>query len=175
MNTPWRSMTRDERLQWTLGHWRAFVPTLSSAIAILLMSAPLLVPVPALPHLGFLAIACWSLFQPELMPAWAAFLLGLLADAVLALPFGTNATLLPLLSASIGAVGRYFGTRPFVADWVLVTLLSFLYAIIGWRLLSFAGGELPLSPLMTQAATTALAYPAAAALCARLQRGWGMP
>ena len=166
-------MTRDERLQWTLSHWRALVPSLSSALAILLMSAPLLLPLPALPHLGFLAVACWSLFQPELMPAWAAFLLGLLADAVLALPFGVNATLLPLLSTSIGRIGRLFGPRPFVADWLLVALLAMLNAVIGWRLLCFVGGELPLSPLMAQAATTVMAYPAATALCVRLQRGWG--
>lgn len=168
-------MTRDERLQWTLGHWRALVPSLSAALAIALMSMPLLSPIPALPHLAFLAVACWSLFQPELMPAWAAFLLGLLADAVLALPFGINATLLPLVSSAIGALGRRFGPRPFVADWLLVTVLSLAYAVLGWRLLCFVGGDLPAAPLIAQATTTAIAYPAAAAICARLQRGWGPP
>lgn len=175
MNTPWRLMTRDERLQWTLGHWRAFVPSLTTAIAIALMSVPMLLPVPALPHFGFLAVACWALFQPELMPSWAAFILGLLADAVLALPFGVNATLFPLLTAAIAAFGRRFGHFPFFGDWPMIALLALTYALLEWRLLSFVAGPLPLSPLLMQAVATALFYPAAVALCARIQRGWRLP
>jgi rod shape-determining protein MreD len=168
-------MTRDERLQWLLSHWRAFVPALSSAILIALMTMPLLLPAPALPHFAFLAVAAWSLFQPDLMPTWLAFLLGLLTDAVLSLPFGTNATLLPLLTAAIGAIGRRFGPRPFALDWGLIALLAFAYAVLQWRLLCFVGGELPFRPLFLQAVTTTAAWPAAVALCARLQRGWALP
>lgn len=172
MNTPWRLMTRDERVAWTIGHWRALVPAITTLAAIALMSLPLFAPVPVLPHLPFLAVAAWTLFVPELMRPWTAFALGILTDAMLGLPLGVNATLLPVLSLSLSAFERRFGHLPFLAEWALVAIASLLYFFLSWELLSFVRGDLPFAPLLFQAGTTALAYPLAALACAHVQHGW---
>lgn len=165
-------MTREERVAWTVSHWRTLVPALTSAAAIALMSLPLFAPLPVLPHLAFLTVVAWTLFLPELMPPWVAFLLGVFADAVLGLPLGVNATLLPVLSLSLSAFERRFGYLPFIAEWALIALAALIYFFLSWELLSFARGDLPFAPLLFQAGTTALAYPAVAIVCARIQRGW---
>ncbi len=171
MSTPWRTMSREERLQQTVGRWRALVPALTSALAITLMTFPLFTPMPVLPHAGFLAVAAWTLFQPDLMRPWVAFLLGLLSDAVLGVPLGVNTTLLPALAFALGAIEVRLGPQRFGAEWLLVALAALPFFLLSWQFLEFAGRrDLVFGPLLLQAATTALTYPVAAAACARVQR-----
>ncbi|MDO9489926.1 MAG: hypothetical protein Q7J32_16245, partial [Sphingomonadaceae bacterium] len=86
MNTPWASLTPDERLAIRIGRWRQLVPSLTCVLALFVMSAPILTSMPAMPHLALLTILVWGLFQPVLMPPHVALLLGILTDAVLGLP-----------------------------------------------------------------------------------------
>ena len=128
MTSPWRSMSSRERLHFVTGHWRYAVPAIASVIAIGLMAVPIFTPAPSVPHLALLVVYVWAAFQPTMMPPWLAFMLGLLADLWLALPLGTNATLLPLLALIAGFVERRFGHRPFLFDWLLV--IPAIYALV---------------------------------------------
>ena len=171
MSTPWRILSPDEQLNAT-SRWRQLVPLLTCVAALFLMTMPVITSGPSMPHLALLTVLVWGLFQPALMPPHVALLLGVLTDAVLGLPLGINATLLPLLAVAIGALERRYGHRPYALDWMLAGLLVLAYQYLTWKLLGFVVGDLPFAPLLGQAATTTLAYPLAVAVIGRIQRRW---
>ena len=176
MSPPWRTLSQNDRPTMVAGRWRQLVPLLTCLAALFLMTMPVVTSGPSMPHLALLTVLVWGLFQPTLMPPHLAFGLGVLTDAVLGLPLGVNATLLPALALAIGALERRYGHRPYALDWLLAGLLVLAYQVLTWKLLGFVGGELPFVPLLGQAATTMLAYPLAVAVIGRIQRRWlGMP
>jgi rod shape-determining protein MreD len=165
-------MRRDERLAWTVGHWRMAVPLLLTAVATLLMTVPLVSASPLLPHLPLLFVLVWTVFQPSLMPAWGALVIGILADAVLGLPIGVNAALLPLLVIGMTALEARFGARPFELEWLFGTGVILVYQLLTWSLVRFVLGDGGFWPLFVQGAITAAAYPLVVAYVARVQRRW---
>lgn len=171
MTTPWRILSPDEQLNAT-SRWRQLVPLLTCLASLFLMTMPVITSGPSMPHLALLTVLVWGLFQPALMPPHVALLLGVLTDAVLGLPLGINATLLPLLALAIAALERRYGHRPYALDWMLAGLLVLAYQYLTWVLLGFVDGEPPFAPLLGQAATTTLAYPLAVAVIGRIQRRW---
>jgi rod shape-determining protein MreD len=170
MSEPWRILSLEE--QATASRWRQLVPLLTCLAALFLMTMPVITSGPSMPHLALLTVLVWGLFQPVLMPPHVALLLGVLTDAVLGLPLGINATLLPVLALAISALERRYGHRPYALDWMLAGVLVLAYQILTWMLLGFVDGELPFAPLLGQAATTTLAYPLAVAVIGRIQRRW---
>lgn len=168
------SPIRDERLAWPVDRLRILVPVLTCVAALFLMAAPLLTPGPSMPHLALLSVLVWSLFQPNLMPPYLAFALGILTDAALGVSIGVNATLLPLLTIVVGALERRLGQRPYALDWLVAGLIIFAYQYFSWQFLRFAADDPPFSPLLVQAATTVLTYPIAVAIIVRIQRRWGV-
>lgn len=172
MNTPWRSLSHEERLAIVVGRWRQLVPLLTCVAALFLMTIPIVTSGPSMPHLALLTVLVWGLFQPSLMPPHVAFILGVLTDGVLGLPLGINATLMPILALAVGTLERRYGHRPYALDWVLAGVLVLAYQYFTWKLLGFMDGELPFAPLLGQAATTLLAYPLAVAVIGRIQRRW---
>lgn len=173
MNTPWASLTVEERLAARVGRWRRLVPLLTCLFALFLMTAPLVTSSPSMPHLALLTVLVWGLFQPALMPPHVALVLGVLTDAVLGLPLGVNAVLMPLMAVTVGALERRYGHRPYALDWALAGLMVFVYQLLAWQLFGFIDGESPFAPLLWQMMTTILAYPIVVAMIARIQRRWG--
>lgn len=173
MNTPWASLSAEERLAIRVGRWRRLVPTLTCLLALFVMAAPIVTASPSMPHLALLTVLVWGLFQPALMPPHVALLLGILTDAVLGLPLGINGVLMPATAVAVAALERRYGHRPYALDWVLVGLLVLVYQFLGWQLLRFVDGDPAFGPLLWQAATTVLAYPVVVAIIARIQRRWG--
>lgn len=164
----------DERLARVVDRLRIVVPVLTCVAALYLMASPLMTPGPSMPHLALLSVLAWSSFQPNLIPPYVAFALGIMTDAALGIAIGVNATLLPLLTVVIGALERRFGHRSYVLDWLAAGLIITAYQYLSWQLLRFVTGDLPFSPLIVQAVTTVLAYPIAVAAIARIQRRWGV-
>ena len=173
MNTPWASLTADERLAIRVGRWRQLVPSFTCVLALFVMSAPIITSMPSMPHLALLTILVWGLFQPVLMPPHVALILGVLTDAVLGLPLGINAVLMPMMAVAVGALERRYGHRPYAVDWTLAGILVLAYQFLGWQLLRFVDGDPSFGPLLWQAVTTVLAYPLVVAIIARIQRRWG--
>lgn len=173
MNQPWATLSPEERLAIRVARWRRMVPALTCLFALFVMTVPIVTSVPVMPHLALLTILVWGLFQPALMPPHVALLLGVLTDAVLGLPLGVNALLMPLTAIVIAALERRYGHRPYALDWILAGLIAFAYQLLSWQLLGFIGGELRFAPLLWQAVTTVLAYPLVVAIIVRIQRRWG--
>jgi rod shape-determining protein MreD len=175
VNTPWRSMRRDERLAWTVGHWRAGLPFLVTVVVTLAMTVPLVAPMPLLPHFPLLFVIVWTAMLAGAMPAWAALFIGILTDAALGLPVGINAALLPLTVVALTALEARFGSQRFPVEWGAAAALILLYQLLSWQLLRFVLGDLPLTPALIQAATSALAYPLVVAVAAAVRRRMARP
>lgn len=174
MSVPWRSMTRDERLGWITEHWRMTVPLLTTLIAVLLMSMPVFTALPVVPHLAMLSVMVWSLFHPQLMPAWLALPLGIVTDAALGLPMGINATLMPVMALGISVSEQRSGQYLFVVEWAAAALLILCYQALTTSLLSTVLGYVDAGPMLFQAVTTGLAYPVMVRIIARVQSRWGV-
>lgn len=171
MNAPYRLLSPTDRVRfWTALAQRA-VPAVVTLLLTVLMTAPLFASFPLLPHLALLGVFVWATFQPALMPPWLAFLLGLAADLLLGEPLGVNGTLLPLVVIFLRMFEASYGRHRYGFDWALAAAVIFVFEAATWQLLAFTGTDGPFLPLLIQAATTILAYPAIVLLCARIQRG----
>lgn len=170
MNGDYRLRSPADRLSWLVPAWRWFVPATTVLLLLVLTTAPIILPWPALPALGLTAVFVWSTFQPGLMPPMLAFALGLVADALGGAPFGVSATLFALTALFVRLFERRFGHHRFGFDWAVLTLLTLVHAGLTQQLLTIAGATPPLGPLLINAAATALAYPFVVLLCARIQR-----
>ncbi|MCA3256413.1 MAG: rod shape-determining protein MreD [Alphaproteobacteria bacterium] len=163
-------MESDDRLAEWGERLRLLVPIATCIVTLILMSFPLFTPVPVLPHLPLLAVLCWVLFSPSLMPPWVALPIGVLTDAALGVPLGVNAALMPAAAITVAAIDRRFADRPFELDWALAAILILSYQLLSAQLIAFATGVSAGGSLFVQAVSTILAYPIVVLLLARLQR-----
>lgn len=163
-------MTPDERRRWILSTWRYAVPAAVSVFLLLLMLAPLPLPVPAMPALGLMAVLAWTLLQPALMPPWAAFLIGGIADLLFGQPLGVNATSFALAAGVMRLVSPLLGRNGPVFDWLTVSAVLLMAMMLTGPFMALAGREAAMLPLLLQWLTSVLAWPLLARLCAAIQR-----
>lgn len=175
MTAPYRLLAAEERARYWRGFAERAVPGIVTLVLIAAMTVPLFVSVPVMPNLGLLAVVIWTSFQPGLMPPWLAFAIGVASDLLFALPLGVQATLLPAAVVAVRLLDLRFAANRYAFDWVAASAVITVFAVAEWRLLAFAGVDGPLGPLLIQAATTILAYPAVVALIARIQRRLASP
>ncbi|MBU6165955.1 MAG: rod shape-determining protein MreD [Alphaproteobacteria bacterium] len=162
-------MTPDERRRWLLSLWRYAVPALLCAGLVVMMLAPLPLPVPAMPNLVLMGVLAWAILQPALMPAWLAFLIGALADLLFGLPLGVNATLFAVAAGSIRLLDLLLVERSHLVDWLAVSLLVLACTLASGPLLSLAGRPLPVLPMLWQVLTSMIAWPLLLRLCVAVQ------
>lgn len=167
---PLRLMTPPERRRYLFSHWRLLVPSLTVIALLLVMTLPLLVPVPVFPQLGMLAIFVWATFQPGMMPPWAAFLLGLFADLLFAQPLGVNATLFAGTAAFVRVFESRYGHHGHGFDWGVASAVIIVFALLTTQLMALTGHPVPLLPMGWQVVTSIIAYPLVVWLCAAVQR-----
>ncbi len=167
---PWRLMNAAERRRYWWGHWRLGVPGLTCLLFVLVMTAPLVVPVPVFPQLALIGIFVWSTFQPQLMPPWLAFGIGLFADLLFAQPLGCNATLFAVTAVFVRVFEGRYGRHGHGFDWGVATLVIIAFEVLTTQLMALAGQPVPLLPLAWQVMTSIIAYPLVVALCAAVQR-----
>lgn len=167
---PLRLMSPHERRRFWLGYWRMAVPAFSVVLLLLFANAPLPISLPLMPPLGLLGVFVWTTFQPGLMPPWLAFLLGLVADLLLAQPFGVNATLFAAVAGFVRWFELRYGHHAIGFDWAMAAAIVAAHALLTTQLMALASHPVPLAPLVWQWLTALLAYPAVVAFCGRLQR-----
>lgn len=172
---PYRLLGPTERVRYWRGYGERAVPGLVTLALIVAMTAPVFVAAPVVPNLALLGVMVWTSFQPGLMPAWLAFLLGGVSDLLFGLPLGVDATLLPATVVFVRLVELRFAAHRYALDWLIASLITVAAAFAEWQLLALAGIRGPVTPLLIQAAATTLAYPAIVELFARIQRGLQAP
>lgn len=171
MNAPWRQMGWGERAGMLADQgWRAAIPAFTVFLALLLGSRlPLMSSVPILPDLGLPLLIAWRLYQPSLMPIWAALPLGLAADVMMVQPLGVDGTAWPLALAVMEILERRFIGRTFAVDWGVAAVAVLMATLAEWRLTVLVGQTAMLAPLLPRAVLEILIVPLALRVAVRTE------
>jgi len=114
----------------------------------------------------------WSLYRPDLFGTVAAFLTGIVYDALAGLPLGLTALILLLVRQLVVVQQRFFLARTFPVVWCCFLLLAPAVEIARWLLVSLWWGRLfaPAPVLLSLLLTVAL-YPLASLVLTRIHNG----
>ena len=149
---------------------RRFVPAGTILISMLLMTLPIPLAWAVMPQLALMFVIIWASIQPRLIPAWAAFLLGLFADFLFGAPMGIWAVLFPATVIVVGLVEARVEGHSLAIDWAFAALLLVVAQLLAWQMLGFVGRAPAFWPMLAQAVVSILAYPMVASIVARIQR-----
>lgn len=141
---------------------RSILPLATALMALLFDVLPL--PVPGFEGASSFSILCvvyfWSLYRPELFTPGAAFLTGLIYDALSGLPLGLSSLSLLLVRHFMVSQQRFFLTRPFPVIWACFILLAPPVVLLRWLIACLWWGHLfPLGPLVFELVVTLALYP----------------
>lgn len=138
---------------------------------ILISAVPLRPGAPLWPMPDLLLALCsyWVLRRPDTAPLIVIFALGLAADLILMRPIGIGALALVLVTEILRSQVRQMRDIPFVAEWLLITLMIGAAVTLQVVLMWISLGNLPpLRDMALYAGATALSYPVMAILCGGL-------
>ncbi len=92
------------------------------------------------PYFVLMGVFYWGLHRPDLLPAVAVFLVGLLQDALEGEPFGVNAFVLIAVYWLVVSQQRHFRGRPFLVVWSGFAAAALMADILRWLLVSLVLG-----------------------------------
>lgn len=120
------------------GTGRRLAPSVIGVTLILLALLPFGVPhfAPVMPLLSVIAVYYWGVYRPDLLPAWAAFALGLAEDALSGGPLGLMALVLALVQAVCVSQRRFLAGAGFVVGWSGFILVAGGAALLIWAISS---------------------------------------
>ena len=151
---------------------RTCIPLILSTFFIFVAVMPYGLPKSGLmaPVLALISVYYWSVFRPDLLPAGAAFLLGLLVDVLNGGPLGLNALVLILVHWAASGQRRALAGKSFAVGWLGYFLISAGAFVIAWVVASSFNAIIidPLPLLLSHAIGTS-AYPLIAVILARAQ------
>jgi len=150
---------------------RGLLPFATGLLAALLDQLPL--PGPGLEAVGSFAtlgvVYFWSLYRPDLFTPIAAFVIGLVHDALAGLPLGLTSLLLLLVRNLMVTQQRFFLTRSFPVIWACFLVLGPAVLAARWLVVSLWSGHLfALAPTLYELALTLALYPAVSWLLGRI-------
>ncbi|MDP6873847.1 MAG: rod shape-determining protein MreD [Alphaproteobacteria bacterium] len=151
---------------------RACIPFAVSLFLVLAAMLPYGLPKSSLaaPVLALISVYYWSVFRPELMPAGAAFLLGLMVDVLSGGPPGLNALVLILVHWAASGQRRALAGKSFAVGWLGYLLIAAGAAVVNWFFASlFHTTAIESVPLIVSHAIGTAAYPLVAIFLARMQ------
>lgn len=149
---------------------RRFVPALSTLLACLVSTMPVVVQSPVLPDFGFLVLITWRLLRPEIWPAYVALGLGLFNDLVSGHPIGQSMALWTVLFLLFDALDSQTGFRDYWLDWVVAAVAIIFHTAGAWYIARTMGSPIPFSVMVPQLLLSILAYPLVARLVLGLDR-----
>jgi len=123
------------------------------------------------PQFALISVFFWSVYQPNLMPAGAAFLIGFVSDVLSGMPLGLTALTLVLLQYAALHQRRAFVGRPFLVGWFGFAFLAAVAMVLVWlgASLYYMTVFAP-APVAVQLAITVAVYPLIAEILGWLQR-----
>jgi rod shape-determining protein MreD len=151
---------------------RQFVPFGITLVLLLLTAVPTRLPgfasiAPILPMMG---VYYWAIYRPDLLPAWAAFVIGLLYDIVAGTPLGVNALVLLLVQGTAASQRRFFLAKSFLVSWWAFALLAGGATGLSWLLITLLSARaIEPSPVLFQYLMTLGLFPVLTWLLARTQ------
>jgi rod shape-determining protein MreD len=130
---------------WTrMDTWvRHLIPLAVTLLLLLLTAIPTRAPgfagiAPMLPLMG---VYYWAIYRPDLLPAWLAFLVGLLYDIIGGTPLGVNALVMLLVQGTAASQRKFFLGKSFAVAWWAFGLLTAGAVGLAWLLVSFIYGR----------------------------------
>jgi len=123
------------------------------------------------PSLGLIAVYFWVIHRPDLMPAWAVFLIGVIQDLLSGAHLGVGTMVLLLVWLAVATQRRVFGSASFMLVWAIFVLVAAGAQMLSWLFSSMISGlVLDARPLFFQYLTTVAIYPCIAWLFVQTQR-----
>ncbi len=150
---------------------RQWTPFALSILAVLIAAVPLHLPAfhAVNPNWPMMAVFFWSLYRPDLLPAGAVFVVGLLHDALSGSPIGVYVAVFVLLHVAVTAQRRFLCGKPFAIVWIGFAMLAAAAVIVAWFVASlWYLALLPAEALLFQYLLTVGCFP----LLASAFYGW---
>ena len=152
---------------------RGTVPLLLALLLVMVASVPLRIPDFAVvaPVLSMMAVYYWTIYRPDLLPGPAAFLIGLVQDALGGGPLGQMALVLVLVHAATLTQRHVFVGKSYLVVWFGFTVISAGALALNWLLAMLLRGALidPM-PALYQSLLTIVLYPCFGSLFAWTRR-----
>lgn len=154
---------------------RNLSPFALTLLMLIIGTTPLHLPyfVPLGTGLAMISVYYWAIHRPDLLPAPAVFVIGLVGDLMGAAPLGVGTLLLLLVYAIALSQRRLFFGQPFLVVWWGFMMIAAGAMSLGWILSSIVGGgALDPKPTIFAYLMTLALYPALGDLFARAQRSF---
>jgi rod shape-determining protein MreD len=148
------------------------------ALTILLVTLSVLpLPVPGyalvVPSFGLMSVYYWAIHRPDLMPAPAVFVIGLLEEILTGTPSGLDALTLLIVYGIMRNQRRPFLGKPFTVMWFGFLIVAPAATFGRWFFASVLAGQIvPLQAPLIQLMLTLAIYPWLAWLLAGTQRAF---
>jgi len=152
---------------------RALCPSATLFLLVLASLLPLRSPTlaPVMPSLMLVGVYHWSIFRPDLLPAWAVLCLGLFHDLLFGLPLGSGALVLLLVQRTIHLQRKLFQNATLAILWAIFAGMAALAMGLQWILVAVLAGTLGSGDqMLLQYAVTLASYPVVAWLLLRTQQ-----
>lgn len=88
-----------------------------------------------------MAVFYWTLYRPDLMPALAVFVVGLLFDALSGAPLGVNVLAFLTLHGLVAGQRRFFYGKPFMLVWLGFAVATATALAVAWVLTALWHGS----------------------------------
>jgi rod shape-determining protein MreD len=151
-----------------LGLRRQWVPVVSTLLAALLDTLPIVATTPLIPDFAFLVLLAWRLLRPEIWPAWAALPLGLFNDLVSGHPVGQSMAVWTALFLLLELADSRTGWRDYWLDWLFAAVAILAHSFAGWFVARQMGSQTEFAVLFPQIGLSVFAYPLVARLVVSL-------
>lgn len=151
---------------------RHLVPFSATLLLLLVTSIPTHIPglagiAPMLPLMG---VYYWAIYRPDLLPAWLAFVIGLLYDIVAGTPLGVNGLVMLLVQGTAASQRKFFLGKSFAVTWWAFALLTGGAIGLAWLLMSvLLGRTIDPVPVVFEYLMTLCFFPILTWLLARTQ------
>lgn len=153
---------REYRRRWT--------PVISTMIASLASTAPLIVTTPVAPSMGFLVLLSWRLLRPELWMPYAALAFGLFDDFVAGHPLGQSMALWTLTFLALDFLDSRLSYRDFWVDWLCASGMLILHSFGAWYIARLMNSAIDPVLILPQIGLAILLYPLIARIVVSLDR-----
>ena len=153
---------------------RRMLPLMLTLVLIILSQVPMQLPaaMPIAPAFAVISIYFWGLHQPDVMPAFVVFAVGLFQDILGGLPIGLNAFLLLTLYGLVVSQRRYFFGKSFGVLWWGFAMVAIVTGFLEWAIMSILSAQvLAVMPVAVEQLTTVALYPVVAYIFVLAHRG----
>lgn len=153
---------REDWRETLLNRFYALLPLLFSVVLIALSFLPLNSSLAdnARPAVGLMCVYFWLIYRPDLFNLGNVFILGIFADIVSSVPFGSSLIAMLVMYLLVTNLIKYLNGRVFVVLWVGIAVLLPICLLTQWLLLSVYYTQLmPFLPLFFSYLLSLALYP----------------